>query len=157
MSDGFDGVLVSAESGFYDLDQIAQEIHREYFPKYTRPEIQWGKRIRRKRRSSIRLGSYHRTTEVIRIHPLLDSPEVPHFFIQSIVFHEFLHHVLGGAHNRRFHSHERRFRYHREAREWLKHNLPVLLGHRARPVRSTPPQLPPPSAFTPRPQQLTLW
>lgn len=126
------GTSVSARSGYYDLIALAGEIHREYFPGIPRISIRWGHRVSRKTRRSIRLGSYDHRSAEIRVHPSLDVPRVPRFFIQSIIFHEYLHHVLGPAHNRRFHHHERSYRYHRESKEWLKRNLFVLLGRRAR-------------------------
>jgi len=118
--------------GYYDIAALAGEIHREYFSSYPRLSIRWGHRVSRKSRRSIRLGSYDHRSAEIRIHPSLDVPRVPRFFIQSIIYHEYLHHVLGPAHNRRFHHHERSYRYHRESKEWLKRNLFVLLGRRAK-------------------------
>ena len=135
------------ENAHHYLDSLAGEIHRTYFAKYPPLPVRWGNQITRKRRRSIRLGSYNHHTAEIRIHPLLKAPQIPAFFIQSIIHHEYLHHVLGGSHNRRFHSHERRFRYYREAQEWIRCNLFMLLGRRRseliRPVppRSVPPQM----------------
>jgi predicted SprT family Zn-dependent metalloprotease len=83
-------------------------------------------------------------TAEIRIHPSLNARRIPAFFIQSIIHHEYLHHLLGPNHNRRFHSHERRFRYYRESKEWIRRNLFVLLGRRARRMahaHEAPPQL----------------
>jgi hypothetical protein len=139
---------------WYDLDQMLAEIVAEYFPGVTIPVIRWGRKVTRKKRRSIRLGSYFRPTATIRIHPLLNSPEVPRYFVQSIVFHEMLHHVLGGSHNRRFHRAERRFRYHGEARAWLRANLLLLLGMRERPRRVL--RVPPP-AVAPPASQLSLF
>ncbi len=117
--------------GVYDLDLLAETVRREYFPG-TRPlEIVWGRKIERQKRRSIRLGSYDPRSKIIRIHPLLDSARVPAWFIQSIIHHEYLHHVLGARHNRRFHIHEARFRYHRESRLWLRRHLPMLLGYKS--------------------------
>ena len=82
--------------------------------------MRWGQQISRKKRRSIRLGSYNHVTTEIRIHPMLNSPDIPAFFIQSVIHHEYLHHVLGAHHNRRFHAHERQFRYHRESQEWIR-------------------------------------
>lgn len=107
---------------------MADEIHVRYFSASKRLPVQWGKRSPQRKRRSIRLGSYDHSTEIIRIHPSLDSAVVPRFFIESIIYHEYLHHVLGPAHNARFHKHERRFHLHREAKQWLKRNLPLLLG-----------------------------
>src|SRR5438874_6857840 len=114
------------------LASLAAEVHRTYFAKYPPLPVRWGQQITRKKRRSIRLGSYNHVTAEIRIHPLLNAPNIPAFFIQSIIHHEYLHHVLGANHNRRFHAHERQFRYHRESKEWLRRNLFGLLGLRAK-------------------------
>ena len=115
-------------NGPHHLDSLAAEIHRTYFFKYPPLRVRWGHNITRKRRRSIRLGSYNHVTLEIRIHPSLNATNIPSFFIQSVIHHEYLHHVLGANHNRRFHAHERQFRYHRESKEWLRRNLFGLLG-----------------------------
>jgi predicted SprT family Zn-dependent metalloprotease len=124
-------------NGPHHLDSLAAEIHRTYFFKYPPLRVRWGHNITRKRRRSIRLGSYNHVTLEIRIHPSLNSPRIPAFFIQSVIHHEYLHHVLGANHNRRFHAHERQFRYHRESKEWLRRHLFGLLGLRAKRVVPT--------------------
>ena len=115
-------------NGPHHLDSLAAEIHRTYFFKVPPLRVRWGHNIARKRRRSIRLGSYNHVTLEIRIHPALNSPRIPAFFIQSVIHHEYLHHMLGAHHNRRFHTHERQFHYHRESKEWLRRNLWGLLG-----------------------------
>lgn len=112
------------------LDSLASEVHRTYFGNQKPLSVRWGQQITRKKRRSIRLGSYNHITTEIRIHPLLSSPMIPAFFIQSVIHHEYLHHVLGASHNRKFHSHERKFRYYRESQEWIGRNLFLLLGRR---------------------------
>ena len=125
--------------GHHHLPSLASEIHRTYFFKMPPLPVKWGQQITRKRRRSIRLGSYNHHTAEIRIHPLLNSPSIPAFFIQSIIHHEYLHHVLGANHNSRFHRAERQFRYHREAREWIRRNLFLLLGMKRRAAIVMPP------------------
>jgi len=127
------------------LDSLAAEIHRTYFLKYPPLPVRWGHQIARKRRRSIRLGSYNHHTNEIRIHPLLNAPHIPLFFIQSIIHHEYLHHILGANHSRRFHTHERRFRYYRESQEWIRLNLFKLLGRRRSEMRRAMPRTAPPS------------
>ncbi len=122
----------------HHLESLAAEVHRTYFHKYPPLPVRWGQQISRKQRRSIRLGSYNHATAEVRIHPSLNAPNVPAFFIQSVIYHEYLHHVLGPSHNRRFHAHERRFRYHRESQEWIRRNLLMLLGTRRKIVRSVP-------------------
>lgn len=140
------------EQTHHHLESLAAEVHRTYFPTMAPLRVRWGQQIARKRRRSIRLGSYNHQTAEIRIHPLLNSPQIPAFFIQSVIHHEYLHHVIGGAHNRRFHAHERRFRYYREAQEWIRRNLFLLLGRRKSEFQR-PPAVPPPAP----PPQLALF
>lgn len=128
----------------HHLASLAAEVHRTYFFKYPPLPVRWGQQISRKKRRSIRLGSYNHHTTEIRIHPILNAPGVPSFFIQSIIYHEYLHHVLGAHHNRRFHLHERQFRYHRESQEWIRRNLLLLLGRKSAPARRPLPAAPEP-------------
>ena len=137
--------LGNADQRDYRLASLAAEVHRTYFYKYPPLPVRWGQQITRKRRRSIRLGSYNHLTTEIRIHPLLNAPDVPAFFIQSVIFHEYLHHVLGAAHNRRFHKEERKFRYYRESKEWIRRHLWLLLGtKRVRPIVMQPVAVLPP-------------
>ena len=131
------------EMPHHHLESLAAEVHRTYFSKVPPLPVRWGQQITRKRRRSIRLGSYNHHTTEIRIHPLLNAPNIPAFFIQSVIHHEYLHHILGAAHNRRFHAYERKFLYHREAQEWIRCNLFVLLGRRRGEFQKRPPAAPP--------------
>jgi hypothetical protein len=79
----------------HHLASLAAEVHRTYFFKYPPLPVRWGQQITRKKRRSIRLGSYNHHTTEVRIHPILNKPGVPTFFIQSVIYHEYLHHVLG--------------------------------------------------------------
>lgn len=139
----------------HDLQRLAEEIHREYFAEIRPLPIQWGRQIGRRRRRSIRLGSFDHLSKLIRIHPSLAHKSVPAYFIQSVIHHEYLHHLLGPAHNARFHRHERQFRYFRESKEWLKRHLPALLGSK----RQRPTNRPVVARVIPtrRPQQLSLF
>src|SRR2546423_13036061 len=134
------------EKTFHHLESLAGDIHRSYFSKIPPLVVRWGQQITRKKRRSIRLGSYNHITTEVRIHPLLSSPDIPSFFIQSVIHHEYLHHVLGASHNRRFHKEERKFRYHRESKEWIRRHLGLLLGTK----RSRPVAIPPPTALPPQ-------
>jgi len=73
---------------------------------------------------------------LIRIHPVLDRRDVPLYFLESVVYHEMLHHHLGGVsdragrtvyHSRAFRQAEAQHPWHREALLWEKENLPHLL------------------------------
>jgi len=146
------GSWTGESGGIHDLQRLADQVRRDYFPDLAPLSVRWGHQIDRRKRRSIRLGSYnHRSTE-IRIHPRLDRAEVPGFFVQSIIHHEYLHHVVGARHNRRFHQLERRFRFQKEARIWLKVNLGRLLG-----LPKTRGAASPPVPGSQRPIQLPLF
>ena len=132
-------LLPVSEATHHHLASLAAEVHRTYFYKYPPLPVRWGQQISRKKRRSIRLGSYNHATTEVRIHPILNGANVPYFYIQSVIYHEYLHHVLGPHHNRRFHQHERQFRYHRESQEWIRRNLGLLLGRPKKKPAAAPP------------------
>lgn len=135
--------LPISEATHHHLESLADDVHRTYFAKYPPLPVRWGQQISRKKRRSIRLGSYNHLTAEVRIHPILNAPGVPRIFVESVIYHEYLHHVLGPHHNRRFHQAERKFRYHREAQEWIRRNLFQLLGRSKRVMRTAPAVEPP--------------
>ena len=143
-----DTIPLPVPSTPHHLDSLAAEVHRTYFSRHAPLPVRWGQQIARKRRRSIRLGSYNHVTTEIRIHPLLNATNIPAFVIQSIIHHEYLHHVLGAPHNRRFHAQEKKFHYFRESQEWIRRNLHVLLGRRKSEIQREPvaPPPPPPAA-----------
>lgn len=150
-----DTLFPVSEPMHHHLESLAAEVHRTYFYKYPPLPVRWGQQISRKKRRSIRLGSYNHHTAEVRIHPMLNSPHVPAFFIQSVIHHEYLHHVLGAPHNRRFHQHERTFRYYRESQEWIRRNLAFLLGRKKSEIRQRGAAAPAPAA--PQPVQAALF
>ena len=81
------------------------------------------------------MGTYSHDERLIRIHPALDQPFVPVYFLEYLVFHEVLHHILptpmvGGRalyHSPEFRERERSFRHYQRSLEWEKRNLGRLL------------------------------
>lgn len=103
--------------------------------------IGWARRTSGKRRS-IRLGSAT-TNGQIRIHPALDSPDVPEYVLHMVVYHELCHCIrppLSRAeakrrrehriHHSQFRALEARFPTLDEANEWVRDNLDSLLQQR---------------------------
>lgn len=119
----------------FDLQAMFDAVNRDYFQEGIQARIGWGRMPPRRRRKSIRLGVYDHQTREIRIHPALDRPEVPAFFVEFIVFHEMLHQLfpsssLGGRrvhHPRAFREREKSFPYYAAALRWERDNLGVLL------------------------------
>jgi hypothetical protein len=120
----------------YDLGSVFGDINQRFFDGRMSVPITWGRGVGRARRGGLTFGSYDPVLALIRIHPVLDRPVVPRYFLESVVHHEMLHHQMGGVsdragrtvyHTRAFREAEARFPKHREALAWEKQNLPELL------------------------------
>ena len=103
--------------------------------------ITWGIRRRRSfRQKTIRLGSYDPRTLLIRIHPLLDHPLVPAWFVVFVISHELFHHAVGitrSGGRRRVHPPEFRLLeqahpFYDDAMRWEREHLPLLMAGRLR-------------------------
>ncbi len=86
---------IRTQGEHYDLQELYDEVNAAHFENRVDAPITWGKRPTRRRRRSIRFGSYSLTEHLIRMHPNLDDASVPRFFVRYIVFHEMLHADLG--------------------------------------------------------------
>lgn len=119
----------------YDLEEIYGAVNDLHFEGRIQASIGWGRVPGRRRRQSIRLGVYDHQTREIRIHPALDRPEVPRFFVEFIVFHEMLHQLFPSTHGngrrvhhpRAFRDRERAYPHYAAALAWERENLSVLL------------------------------
>ena len=81
----------------HDLLQIFRRVNGRYFGNTHDALITWGRASPRRsegERRTIKLGSYSAVERLIRIHPVLDRAWVPRYFVEYIVFHEMLHHVI---------------------------------------------------------------
>ncbi|HEX4354895.1 MAG TPA: SprT-like domain-containing protein [Polyangiales bacterium] len=134
-------IHLSTAGTHFDLSDIYQTVNRDYFDGDVDAHITWGRdpQLRRVRRS-IKLGSYTSRDRLIRVHPALDAAYVPRFFIEYIVYHEMLHHVLlpkvtrgrRDLHGPAFQARERLFLDYARALQWERDNLDRLLrrpGH----------------------------
>jgi hypothetical protein len=120
----------------HDLTRIFERLNRRFFRGGLEVPITWGRGSGRARRGGLTFGSYDPVLGLIRIHPVLDRSDVPLYFLESVVYHEMLHHHMGGVpdsagrtvyHSRAFRAAEARYPAHRSALAWEKENLPHLL------------------------------
>ncbi|MFO0605054.1 MAG: hypothetical protein U0324_17875 [Polyangiales bacterium] len=125
----------------HDLAAILAELLRAHCPAADAPTIAWGAARASRRRGrvrTIRLGVYRYDARAIEIHPCLDAPWVPRYFVAWVVFHELMHHVAPGpeAGGRRRHHHadfralEARFPERELALAWERANLRRLVAAR---------------------------
>lgn len=121
----------------HDLLAIFQKLNDRHFDGALNLVITWGKRpvTHGRERKTIKLGSYSAVDRLIRVHPALDRAWVPRYFVESIVFHEMLHHVVPGSrglgrvnmHPPEFKEREREFRHHERSLAWEKRHIGRLL------------------------------
>jgi hypothetical protein len=120
----------------HDLKQVFEALNARFFSGRLRVPLTWGRGSGRARRGGLTFGSYDPVLALIRIHPVLDRRDVPMYFLESVVYHEMLHHHLGGIpdragrtvyHSRAFREAEVQYPLHRQALAWEKENLPKLL------------------------------
>jgi len=130
------GATLRAKGRHHDLGEIASDLGRRHFGSEIDVHITWGRRVQPKRNQrSLQLGTYLPEERLIRIHPVLDQPWVPRFFVEAVLFHEMLHHDMPAVirngrrhyHTRAFRKRERTFEHHTEARQWEEANLWRLL------------------------------
>jgi len=125
------------EGKHVDLNVYFHRLNEAYFGGRAGCSITWGTRKRGRRPKTIRLGSYCHDRKIIRIHPVLDSPAVPAYVIEDVLYHEMLHHELGMvhgkgrilSHHRPFRAAEKAFPHNAKAKEWIQKNLSWLLTH----------------------------
>ncbi len=121
----------------WDLAEILDSLNQRFFEGKLQVKITWGRRPRGRprRHRSIKMGSYSYEDKLIRIHPALDREFVPRFFIESVVYHEMLHHVhpipvkdgRRQFHTPEFRAQEQAFPHYAAAKRWEQLNIDRLL------------------------------
>jgi hypothetical protein len=108
---------------YHDLKAAFQQVNHRYFKnQMSPPRLVWGQRLSRRK-----LGHYQPATDTVSVSRTLDSPDVPDFVVEFIVYHELLHKQLGiqvsggrrYSHTPAFKQAERRFDRFQEAQEFL--------------------------------------
>jgi hypothetical protein len=123
----------------HDLEAIYRRLNAGQFAGRVVARITWGPNRAGRRRRTIKTGVYVQDARLIRIHPALDRPEVPEFYVAAVVFHEMLHQVVPAVerdgrrivHGPEFRDRERAYSGYARARAWERENLDLLLSHRA--------------------------
>ena len=120
---------------FHDLQALFDKLNKLHFRGKCDAAYSWGARSNRRRRRSIRFGSYDRWTNTIRIHPALDEKIVPAYVVEVVLYHEMLHWYIPSQYkNGRNYVHTRLFRQAEKlhpqldkAERWQKEHLDRLL------------------------------
>jgi|GEM_PF-1984806 len=129
-------VQLQPRGDIYDLQLIFEAVNESYFEGQVEAKITWGNRRSTRGKNRISLGSCSLNTGIIRINPVLDSPEVPFYFVEYIVYHEMVHALLQATeengrqmyHGTAFNQHMDNFAHLRRAEAWEREVLPTVLA-----------------------------
>jgi hypothetical protein len=125
-----------ARGRVHDLQAIFDRVNAEHFGGEIEARIGWGAVRLGRRRRTVKTGVYVQDARIIRIHPTLDRPQVPEFYVAAVVFHEMLHQAVPArevngrrvVHGVEFRRRERAYPDHARARAWEERNLSLLLS-----------------------------
>lgn len=120
----------------HDLQAIFDRLNAEQFAGRIEARIGWGPVRAGRRRRTVKTGVYVQDARIIRIHPTLDRPEVPEFYVAAVVFHEMLHQAVPAietdgrriVHGTEFRARERAYPDHARAKAWEDEHLSLLLS-----------------------------
>jgi len=114
---------------FKKLDSLLRKVIKDYEFKLRGVKITWGRESSVSGNHSIKFGSYSHRSGTVTIHPALDSPDVPDYFVEYIIYHELLHAIFPpqentgsrrSVHSPEFKRFEKKFSYYNEALEFEK-------------------------------------
>jgi len=142
---------------YFDLQEIFNRLNQQHFDNQIAASVGWAQMPKRKARTSLRLGVYEHERRQIRVHPSLDNPEVPLFYVEFVLFHEMLHQLFVPVeqtarrclHSKAFRVREKSFPKFAQAVAWEKAQLNQVLFRRAKPcgphrANEAPPRRGPP-------------
>lgn len=84
-----------AQGDHHDLTGYAKELNLLYLGNRSTAFVAWGKKSKRRNVRSIRFACYDASRNMIIMNRKLDSPDIPRYFVEFVLFHEMLHEVLG--------------------------------------------------------------
>jgi predicted metal-dependent hydrolase len=109
---------------YIDLDQLFDRLNEQYFRRsLDKPRLSWSAK-----KSHHVLGRYDLTHHTIFISRVFDSPDVPPYVVEYVMFHEMLHLKHQSrvhdsrlmVHTPEFKAEEQSFHHYEEAKQWLK-------------------------------------
>jgi len=120
--------VVRTVGRYHDLQKLFTSVNNEYFSGSVTALITWGKRNPKWSVRKRMLGSFCRTTNTIRINPVLDRKTIPQYVINFVIYHEMLHSVIPAqekngrrlVHNAEFRKREKLFKDYSKAMAWEK-------------------------------------
>lgn len=123
-------IVLRHQGRHFNLKEIYDRVNERYFANELQLHITWFGTGKMDYRRRVMLGSFHRHHKLIKINRVLDQADTPPFYVEFIVYHEMLHHVLPPIIERRkrfihhtaFKEREKQFHDYALAREYRTQN-----------------------------------
>ncbi|HWB61603.1 MAG TPA: hypothetical protein VG733_19125 [Chthoniobacteraceae bacterium] len=125
------------EGKHFDLRALFDKVNARYFRNALRNyTVMWGQKRSQRPKEYFVFGTIQEDDRVIKIHPLLDAPWVPSWFLEFVMYHEMLHALTPDrydssgrriVHHDEFYKRERKFRFYKRAKRWEDANLARFL------------------------------
>jgi hypothetical protein len=120
--------VIRTQGRYHNLQELFASVNNEYFSGTITALITWGKKNPKCSARKRMLGSFCRSTNTIRINPVLDRKTIPQYIINFIIYHEMLHSVMpvekkNGrrlVHTAEFKRREQLFKDYKKAATWEK-------------------------------------
>jgi len=125
---------VCAKGEARDLSVVFEYVNACYFEgRFGSPTLAWADES-----PSRRLGFYFEPLDLMAANRVLDSPSVPRYVLEFVMYHELLHCVVPPRgtpsrriyHSREFRERERAFSMYGDARRWLEKLVAVRRRHK---------------------------
>ncbi len=113
----------------YNLQTMAKEINQKYLGNRSKAAITWGRKVTKRKPSTIRLGWYDPARNLITLSQRLDRRDIPYYMVEYVLFHEMLHEIIGiettasgrrDIHSKKFNLMEQTYPYYNEAIKFEK-------------------------------------
>lgn len=113
----------------HDLAEIFDRVNKTYFDGKVELLITWYGTRGKRGRSQVTFGLYYDSMKLIKINRLLDTPDVPTYVVEFVVYHEILHHVSPSyveqtgrrqVHSKEFKKLEKQFQAYAAAKQWIE-------------------------------------
>ncbi|MCZ6786571.1 MAG: hypothetical protein O7E54_05335 [Planctomycetota bacterium] len=127
-------ITLRPQGTHHDLDELASNLFADEFvldfpDRESRPRLTWGRAANRRVRRTLTFGSFTPADRLVRIHPILDQPAVPGWFVRYILFHELLHAALPTLnHGGKFNERERAFGDYARAKRWEQTHIAEIIA-----------------------------
>ncbi len=125
---------------YYDLQEIYELLNERYFNGQLSLSLTWFGSSLPKNRSRCTLGLYYALIRLVKVHRVLDTPLVPRYVVEYVVYHEMLHAVCPSmvdekgyhhVHTHEFKRREKLFYHYSQANNWIKqHRMSFFVSQR---------------------------